>query len=217
MKKILICDDQEMVRAGLEVIVNADPNLEVIGTAENGAVALKMASAMRPDLILMDLRMPKVDGIEATRFIKRELRDVRILALTTYDADEWIFSALEAGADGYLLKDTPGKQLIRAILETLDGKTHLDPNIAGKVVRQLKTGRPVASYGKNELLDSLSQREIEVLKLVGQGFPNSDIAHQLSLSEGTVRNYISAILSKLQLVDRTQAAIFALRNGLADA
>lgn len=216
MKKIVICDDQEMVRTGLEVIINADPTLEVVGSAKNGAEGIELARDKRPDLILMDLRMPVVDGIEATRTIKKELTDIRILALTTYDADEWVFSALEAGADGYLLKDTPGKQLVVAILETLEGKTHLDPNIAGKVVKQLKTGRPVNYLGQSDLLSELSQREMQVLKLIGKGFLNGDIAHQLGLSEGTVRNYISSILSKLQLVDRTQAAIFALRNGLVD-
>jgi DNA-binding NarL/FixJ family response regulator len=161
----------------------------------------------------MDLRMPEMNGIQATRALRERHPEVGVLVLTTYDADEWVFDAVRAGASGYLLKDTPREGLVAAIEGTAAGETHVDPAIAGKLFRQVaRSPAPTAQ----PLAAELSARELQVLRLLARGLNNADIARQLFLSEGTVRNYVSAILSKLDVSDRTQAAVLALRHGLAD-
>jgi DNA-binding NarL/FixJ family response regulator len=211
--KILICDDQAIVCEGLSRILSTDPELEVVGITHNGEEVLNTIPTTHPDLVLMDLKMPVMNGVVATRKIKELYPDIRVLILTTYDDDEWIFDAIRGGAAGYLLKDTPPKDLITAIKGTVEGKSYIDPSIGAKVLHQ------VASKKKPDPLPTtftLSDREYEVLNLVAQGLTNADIAQKLFLTEGTVRNYTSEIFKKLGVSDRTQAAIVAIRHGLVD-
>jgi two-component system, NarL family, response regulator LiaR len=213
MIRVLICDDQEMVREGLRAILGTAPSIEVVGVAEDGAQAVELVQARQPAVVLMDLNMPGVNGIQATRIICEKFPAVRVLALTTYDADEWVFDAIRAGAVGYLLKDTPRAGLLKAIEGTAAGQTFVDPSVAGKLFTYV-ANRTVAT--NTAIADTLSQREREVLRLVAKGLSNTEIAGQLFLSEGTVRNYVSGLFAKLGVSDRTQAAVIALRHGLAD-
>jgi DNA-binding NarL/FixJ family response regulator len=213
MIRVLICDDQHVVCEGLRAILKTAPGIEVVGLASDGAEAVERASALRPDVVLMDLKMPVRNGIQATRELRARVPEARVLVLTTYDADEWVFDAIRAGAAGYLLKDATREALVAAIEGTAAGKTHVDPSVARKLFTHVAQGgvAPVSS-----LVQGLSDREREVLRLLGRGLSNGDIAEQLHLSEGTVRNYVSAILGKLDVQDRTQAAVLALRSGLMD-
>ncbi len=211
--KVLICDDQAIVCEGLSRILSSDPQLEVVGIAHNGEEALEMIRATHPELVLMDLKMPVMNGVIATRKIREAFPEIYVLVLTTYDDDEWIFDALRGGAAGYLLKDTPPKDLINAIKGTLEGKTYIDPSVGGKVLTQISAKKKPESLPSTF---SLSDREFEVLNLVAQGLTNADIAQKLFLTEGTVRNYTSEIFKKLGVSDRTQAAIVAIRYGLVD-
>jgi two-component system, NarL family, response regulator LiaR len=213
--RVLICDDQWIVCQGLEAILGSDPEIEVVGAAENGFQAVEMVEELGPDLVLMDLNMPGMNGVQATQRIKSAHPEVHVLVLTTYGADEWVFDAIRSGADGYLLKGTPRNALIAAVKGTAEGMTHVDPSVAGKLFKQVASSSappPAAA-----IIDALSDRELEVLRLLAQGMNNADIARRLYLSEGTVRNYISAILSKLDVADRTQAAVLALRYGLGQS
>ncbi len=214
MIRVLICDDQVIVCEGLRAILSTARGIEVVGVVHDGAQAVEMIPETQPDIILMDLKMPVMNGIQATRLIRQQHPQVRVLVLTTYDADEWVFDAIRGGAAGYLLKDTPREKLIAAIQETVEGKTHVDPAVAGKLFARV-AARDVEPPD-TLVADSLSAREREVLSLLGRGLTNADIAKRLYLSEGTVRNYVSSILAKLDVPDRTQAAVLALRYGLAD-
>jgi DNA-binding NarL/FixJ family response regulator len=213
MIRVLICDDQEMVCEGLRAILKSAPGIEVVGVAHDGAQALDLVSQAQPNLVLMDLKMPAMNGIQATRLLHERYPQVRVLVLTTYDADEWVFDAIRSGAAGYLLKDTPREALIAAVKGTVEGDTHVDPAVAGRLFAKIASS-PASS--NTSVADSLSEREREVLRLVARGLTNSDIAERLHLSEGTVRNYVSAVLAKLDVSDRTQAAVIALRYGLVD-
>jgi NarL family two-component system response regulator LiaR len=213
MIRVLICDDQEVVREGLRVILSSAPGLEVVGVARDGAEALELVAQTTPDLVLMDLKMPGMNGIQATRQIRNHYPSVRVLVLTTYDADEWVFDAIRSGAAGYLLKDTPGEELIAAVKGTVEGKTHVDPAVAGKLFTQVAQN---PAGPDTTIAVELSERERDVLSLLARGLTNTDIARQLHLSEGTVRNYVSAVFAKLGVSDRTQAAVIALRHGLVD-
>lgn len=213
MIRILICDDQDVVREGLHAILRTAPNMSVVGVASDGAAAIDLTVRHLPDIVLMDLNMPGMTGIQATRVIREKAPMVRVLALTTYDADEWVFDAIRAGAAGYLLKDTPRAGLIKAIEGTCAGQTFVDPAVAGKLFAQVaRTSAP----GDTTIANSLNAREREILKLLARGLSNTEIAARLFLSEGTVRNYVSSIFAKLNVSDRTQAAVIALRYGLAE-
>ena len=218
MIRVVICDDQEMVCEGLRAILGTATDVEVAGVGHDGAEAVDLAGQYRPDVVLMDLKMPGMNGIQATRQIKDRYPQVRVLALTTYDADEWVFDAIRAGADGYLLKDTPRARLIEALRGTATGATHVDPKVAGKlfarVAQQASLYTEATAGPKPAALRSLSERELEVLRLLARGLNNADIARRLYLSEGTVRNYVSGVLAKLDVADRTQAAILALQYGV---
>lgn len=213
MIKVLICDDQEIVCEGLQLILSSDAEIKVVGQAHNGLEALELMPAVQPDLVLMDLKMPVMNGILATRKIREKYPEVRVLVLTTYDDDEWLFDAVRAGASGYLLKDRPRSELLKAIKGTIQGDSFVDPAVAGKLLGQIAQNNP-PRQPPPEI--SLSERETEVLQLLAQGFTNADIAQRLYLSEGTVRNYTSAIFAKLNVSDRTQAVVLALRYGLVD-
>ena len=213
MIKILICDDQEIVCEGLRKILGSDPDIQIVGMAHDGHEALELIPTALPDLVLMDLKMPLMNGILATRQIREKHPQIKVLVLTTYDDDEWLFDALHSGAAGYLLKDTPSTTLIESIKGTMQGKTYLDPDIAGKVVSKSTTRVPTLPPPTNF---QFSEREKAVLRLLAQGLSNVDIAQQLYLTEGTVRNYTSEIFKKLGVSDRTQAAIAAIRYGLVE-
>jgi DNA-binding NarL/FixJ family response regulator len=213
MIRVMICDDQDLVCEGLKAILSTDSGIEVVGVANDGAQALELIPCLSPDLVLMDLKMPVMNGIQATRRIQQEYPQVKVLVLTTYSEDQWVFDAIRAGAAGYLLKDTPREALLAAIKDTIAGKSHVDPNVAGKLLDHIahKTASP-----DTILIESLSERELEVLRLLGRGLSNADIAARLFLSEGTVRNYVSAIFAKLGVTDRTQAAVLAIRFGVVE-
>ena len=209
--KILLCDDQAVIRDGLEMLLNLEKDFQVVGVAQDGAEAVDLAAQKQPDLILMDLKMPIMNGIEATREIRTKFPAIKILVLTTYDDDEWVFDAIRAGASGYLLKDTPRQKIVEAIRGTMDGKSFVDPAVAGKLLNQVASKQ---TQPTSILTDKLTERELDVLRLIAKGINNSEIANQLHLSEGTVRNHVSAILEKLGVSDRTQAAVIAIQHGL---
>lgn len=211
LMKILLCDDQAVIRDGLEMLLNLEKDIQVIATAQDGAEAVELAAQKKPDLILMDLKMPGTNGIEATRQIHARFPDIKVLVLTTYDDDEWVFDAIRAGASGYLLKDTPREKIIEAIRGTVAGRSFVDPAVAGKLLNQVASNQ---TQPASLLTDKLTERETDVLRLIAKGFNNGEIANQLHLSEGTVRNHVSAILEKLGVSDRTQAAVIAIQHGL---
>lgn len=211
MIRLVLVDDQEVVREGLRAILESVPGFEVVGVASNGAEGVEVVATNKPDIVLMDLNMPIMNGVEATRSLQRTHPDIPILVLTTYDAEDWVVDAVRAGAAGYLLKDAPRERLIEAIKGTTAGKTHVDPGVAGDLLARVAVAqRPEPGT----FADKLSDRELDVLRLLAKGMTNASIAEQLFLSEGTVRNYVSAILTKLHLEDRTQAAVMAVRHGL---
>lgn len=211
MIKILICDDQEIVCEGLHTILSASPDLEVVGTAYNGEEALHLIPDVNPNLVLMDLKMPVMNGVTATRKIKEQFPDVHVLVLTTYDDDEWIFDAVRSGAEGYLLKDTPPEDLVTSIIGTVSGKSYLDPKVAGKILADLSSSPHAATLPTNI---TLTEKEREILAYLTGGCTNAEIAERMFLAEGTVRNYTSLLFKKLGVSDRTQAAVLAIRYGL---
>ncbi len=211
MIRVLICDDQLVICDGLELILATDPELEVVGAVQDGAQAVDDVGRLQPDVVLMDLKMPGMNGIQATRLIRKQYPQVKVLVLTTFGDDEWVFDAIRSGASGYLLKGTPRAELIRAVKGTAAGATHVDPNVAGKLFAQVASA---PSSIETTLVSELSEREQEVLKLLAQGLTNAEISERLYLTKGTVRNYVSAILEKLGVEDRTQAALIAVRYGL---
>lgn len=209
--KVLICDDQAIVRDGLELLLKLERDINVVGIAQDGAEACELAAKLSPDLVLMDLKMPGVNGVEATRRICSELPGIKVLVLTTFDDDEWVFDAIRAGACGYLLKDTPREKVIEAVRGSVQGKSYVDPLVVGKLMNQVANKQ---EQPQTILTDKLTEREVDILRLIARGFSNADIAERLHLSEGTIRNHVSSIFSKLEVADRTQAAIIAIRHGL---
>ncbi|MGB7341374.1 MAG: response regulator transcription factor [Phototrophicaceae bacterium] len=210
MIKVMIVDDQALARDGLEVIVGSAPDIEIIGTAENGADALEKLAIRTPDVVLMDLKMPILNGVQATRHIREKYPNIKILVLTTFDSDEWVVDAIRAGASGYLLKDSPREDIIAAIQRTASGGTTVSPQITDTLYRVVKHGVAIDS----SISDDLNDREREILNLLANGLSNADIASKIHLAEGTVRNYVSSIFTKLNVSDRTQAAALAWRHGL---
>ncbi len=208
--RVLIADDHAIVREGLRWLLHTEPDMELVGEAADGVEALLRARSLRPDVIVLDLVMPRMGGIEAIQEIKKEMPNARILVLTSFAEDERLFPAIRAGALGYLLKDSSPQELLRAIRDVHQGQGSMHPIIARKVMRELQ--RPADRPRTDE---PLTAREAEVLSLVAQGLSNQDIADKLVVSERTVRSHISSILSKLHLANRTQAALYALREGLA--
>ena len=216
MVRVLICDDQTVVREGLAAILSTEPEIEVVGLAGDGREALALVPEAQPDVILMDLKMPVLNGIQTTQRLRQEYPEIQILVLTTFADEEWIFDAIRAGAAGYLLKDTRRDELVAAVKGTAEGKTFLDPDIAGKVMQRAAHGRPPPVRPELQA-ESFTGRELEVLDLVVQGYNNPEIARRLHLAPGTVRNYVSTIMQKLGVSDRTQAAVVALKRGMVDS
>lgn len=213
MIRVFICDDQAVVCDGLEMILSVDPEIDVVGTAYDGAEALEAIPEAKPDIILMDLKMPGMNGIHATREISKKHPEIKVLVLTTFGDDEWVFDAISSGAAGYLLKGTPRLELIRAVKGIVAGETYVDPGVAGKLFSYVAQSN---LQQDTTVADDLSEREMDVLKLLAQGLTNAEIAERLYLTRGTVRNYVSSILAKLGVEDRTQAALIAVRHGLVD-
>jgi DNA-binding NarL/FixJ family response regulator len=219
--RVLVVDDQRLMRDGIASLLSIQDNIEVVGTASNGQDALEQAGNLHPDVILMDVRMPVMDGVVATAQIRRQLPACQVLMLTTFSDDEYIIEALRAGASGYLLKDIPAQDLAKAVQAAHRGIYQLDPAVANKVVASLlnSPNPPPASLVANDIYEQavvidLTPREIEVLRLIAHGATNREIARELVVSEGTVKNHISNILNRLGLRDRTQAALYAHEKGL---
>jgi DNA-binding NarL/FixJ family response regulator len=211
--RVLLVDDQTLFRAGLRTLLSTRPEVEVVDEAGDGEEALRIAAQSRPDVVLMDLKMPRVDGVAATRRLRVQQPGCRIVALTTFEDDELVFEALRAGAVGYLLKDAPIERLVEAILAAARGESVLQPSVASKVLAELSrlSVQPAASPSA---LDRLSERERDVLRLLARGAANKEIAAALFLAEGTVKNHVTSILTKLEVGDRTQAALRARELGL---
>jgi DNA-binding NarL/FixJ family response regulator len=214
--RVLVVDDQTVVRDGLVLLLGLLPGLEVVGSAGDGEEALRLVGEAHPDVVLMDLRMPRVDGVEATRRIKAEHPSVQIVVLTTYSDDESVFAALQAGARGYLTKDAGADEIARAIDAVRGGDAQLDPSVQRRLVDALATGGNPARRRRADLPDGLTQREAEVLRLIAGGNSNAEIARELFISEATVKTHINNLFAKAGLRDRAQAVTYAYRKGLAD-
>jgi len=217
--RLLLVDDQALFREGLRTLLSVWPDLTVVGEANNGQEALDIASQCRPDVVLMDLRMPVLDGVAATRRLREKMPEVKIIVLTTFDDDDHVFDGLRAGAVGYLLKDVPSEKLVEAIRAAAEGKSFLQPSVAAKVVAEFARLTAVSpaiapTSPVQPLPEPLSDRELEILGLMADGLSNKEIARKLYIAEGTVKNHITNILGKLGVRDRTQAALKARDLGL---
>jgi DNA-binding NarL/FixJ family response regulator len=209
--RVLIADDQTLFRTGLARLLDEDPRVEVVGQAVDGADALKRAASLNPDVILMDLKMPNLDGAEATRRIVAEHPEIRVLILSTFDADSYVLQALRAGASGYVLKDSQPDAIVSSILAVISGERVMANAVANRVLDLLSgTASPKQFY------DGLTAREVEILKLLATGQANKQIARQLHISEKTVRNHVSHMYEKLHIYDRSQAVLYAVRKGLVE-
>jgi DNA-binding NarL/FixJ family response regulator len=211
--RVLIADDQALVRGGFRLILEAQNDIKVVGEAQDGEDALAQARGLRPDVVLMDIRMPKLDGLEATRRLLSGDGESRVLVLTTLDADEYVYEAMKAGASGFLLKDVRPEQLADAVRVVASGDALLAPVITRRLIEDF-VRRPPPGSGPPVELDELSNRELEVLKLIAQGLSNAEIAASLFLSEATVKTHVTHILGKLRLRDRVQAVVLAYECGL---
>ncbi|MFJ7629371.1 response regulator [Streptomyces sp. NPDC097595] len=212
--RVLVCDDQVLVRTGLATIIDAQPDLEVAGECGDGRTAVEMAGRLRPDVVVMDIRMPELDGIEATRLLAGAgvERPAKVLVVTTFNLDEYVYEALRAGASGFLLKDAPPAQLLHGIRTVHTGQALIDPEVTRRLVgRYAARIRPTAGTSSDI---PLTPRELEVLRLIADGFSNSEIAAALVISHETVKTFVSRILAKLGLRDRVQAVVYAYRHGL---
>ncbi|MBC1221154.1 response regulator transcription factor [Nostoc sp. UCD121] len=209
MIKVLLVDDQGLIRQGLRALLELEPDLEIVGEAENGEQAINLVAEIQPDVVLLDIRMPIMDGVAATKEIQKRFPKTKILVLTTFDDDEYVSAALQNGAMGYLLKDTPSEELAVAIRAVYKGYTQLGPGIVKKLLTQFSNGTPIHSTPVPSTLTELTPREKEVLRLIATGASNREIAQELYISEGTVKNHVTNILNTLNLRDRTQAAIWA--------
>lgn len=211
MIEVLVADDQAMVRSGLRLILEAEPDLVVVGEAENGEEAVRLTRMEQPAVVLMDVRMPVMDGLEATRQIVGTTSDTRVIVLTTFDIDDYVYGALRSGASGFLLKDAGGDQLVDAIRVVASGEALIAPSVTKRLIAEFAK-RPETAEVKG--LDELTERELEVLAHVARGLSNSEIAEALYVSETTVKTHVSHILSKLHLRDRVQAVVTAYESGL---
>jgi DNA-binding NarL/FixJ family response regulator len=211
---VMLVDDQKLMREGLRILLELEPDLQVVGEAGDGTAALEAYADCQPDVVLMDVRMPGMDGVEATWRLRERWPDVRVIILTTFDDEEYVFEGLRAGALGYLLKDVSGEDLADAIRKVAAGGALIEPSVARKVLAEFARLAPPARAPDKGLPDPLSVREKEILSCLSQGLSNREIAQRLSLAEGTVKNYVSGILQKLGVRDRTQAAVRARELGV---
>ncbi len=214
MIRVLIVDDQRLMRQGLKTLLELEPDMQIVGEAEDGQAALEQYEMAQPEVVLMDIRMPRLDGVEATRRLLARWPSGRVIILTTFDDDQNVFDGLRAGALGYLLKDVSGSELAEAIRTVAAGGALIEPSVARKVLAEFTRLAPASPASAEHLPDPLNERELEVLRLLAQGANNRQIAAQLFLAEGTVKNYISSILDKLGVEDRLQAALRGRELGL---
>jgi DNA-binding NarL/FixJ family response regulator len=213
--RVLLVDDQALFREGLETLLSVHRDIQVVGQASNGQEAIEVAAQVHPDVVLMDVRMPILNGVRATRRLKRAQPQCRVIVLTTFDDDEYVFDALRAGAVGYLLKDVASARLVVAIRAASRGESILEPSVAAKVIAEFtRVSSMVPSAQMEQLVEPLSERELEILGLIARGASNREIADQLFIAEGTVKNHVTHILGKLGVRDRTQAALKARELGL---
>ena len=214
--KLIITDDQRLMREGLKTILELEEDMSVVALAENGKDALDKAAQFNPDVVLMDIRMPVMDGVECTRIIKQCYPHIKVIILTTFDDDEFIIEALKNGATGYILKDLSSEKLVGAIRDAYNGNSIMQPEIAAKVISHIAGSSPIptgqAQQNEEVSASDLTDREKEVLRLVGNGMTNSEISKKLYISEGTVKNYISSLYSKLQVSDRSKLTLYAHQN-----
>jgi DNA-binding NarL/FixJ family response regulator len=212
--RVLLADDQALVRAGFRMILRAEPGIEVVGEAGHGLEAVELARALEPDVVLMDVRMPELDGIEATRRIVDGAAGPRVLVLTTFDLDEYVYEALRAGASGFLLKDAPEEQLIAGITVVADGGSLFAPAVTRRLIERFAGAAPTQTP---DVLADLTPRELEVLRLMARGLANAEIASELVVSEHTAKTHVAHILQKLDARDRVQAVVLAYESGLVRA
>jgi DNA-binding NarL/FixJ family response regulator len=215
--RVLVADDQTLVRDGFRMILDEQEDIEVVGEAADGLEAVAKARELRPDIVLMDVRMPGRDGLEATRELLRELPETHVLILTTFDLNEYVYEAMRAGASGFLLKDVPRRQLIEGVRTVAAGEALLAPAITRRLIEQFVKRPPASVRALPPQLESLTARELEVLKLVARGRSNTEIASQLYVSEATVKTHVAHALAKLDLRDRVQAVVFGYESGLVEA
>jgi DNA-binding NarL/FixJ family response regulator len=213
--RVLIADDEKLMRSGLRAILAAEPDIEVAGEAGDGREAIASAERLRPDVVLMDVRMPNLDGLAATERLLARVAGVRVVMLTTFDLDEYVYEALRAGASGFVLKDAPADQLLTAIRVVAEGQALLAPSITRRLIAEY-TRRPRAA-GRPDQLSELTERELEVMRLLAAGLSNAEIAEHLIVGEATIKTHVSRILAKLGLRDRTQAVVLAYESGLVQA
>jgi DNA-binding NarL/FixJ family response regulator len=211
--RVVLVDDQALVREGFRMILDAQDDIEVVGEAANGREAVRVARELVPDVVLMDIRMPELDGLEATRRVLDGSESTRVLILTTFDVDEYVYQGLRAGASGFLLKDSPRSRLLHAVRTVADGDELLDPAITRRLIEEF-VRVPRSGDGVPEQLSELSERELEVLRLIARGLSNTEIAKELYLSDATVKTHVANILRKLRLRDRVQAVVVAYETGL---
>jgi DNA-binding NarL/FixJ family response regulator len=214
MIRVLLADDQALVRAGFRMILKSEPGIEIVGEAGDGTEAVRLAAELDPDVILMDVRMPVMDGIEATRLIVDDEHGPRVLVLTTFDLDEYVYEALRAGASGFLLKDAPEEQLVAGIRIVAGGGSLFAPTVTRRLIERFAGAR---SSARPTSLEELTPRELEVLRLVARGLSNAEIAATLVVSEHTVKTHVAHILQKLDLRDRVQAVVLAYETGIAQS
>lgn len=213
--KVLLADDQSLIREGLKLILEMEGDMEVIGTASNGQEAFDLAGKLKPDVILMDIRMPECDGVIGTKRICEAYPDIKVIILTTFSDDQYIFEALKGGAKGYLLKDVQSEELAESIRAVVRGGVLIHPEVAAKMLKGLSPIKSIEEQNKDFKNEGeLTVRELEIVKLIGHGKSNKEIAAALYISEGTVKNHITSILSKLYLRDRTQIALYASQHRL---
>lgn len=216
MLNVLIVDDQELIRESLEIIINNEADMQVIGCAQDGYSGVRLALEKFPDVVLMDIRMPDINGTECIKLIKEKKPELPIVVLTTFNDDEYVYQSLKNGASGYMLKNSSSRDMVQAIKTAAEGGALINPDIAVVAIRFFSK-MANASFSNSEesiLPDTIQQNEIKIIRSIGRGLSNKEIAYTMHLSEGTVRNYISSILKKLGLRDRTQIAIYAVQNGL---
>jgi DNA-binding NarL/FixJ family response regulator len=212
---VLIVDDQALVRTGFRMILEAEGDLEVVGEASDGREAIDETLRLRPDVVLMDVRMPELDGIEATRrLLERDGVDAKVVMLTTFDMDEYVYEALQAGASGFMLKDVPPEQLVTGIRSVASGDALLAPSVTRRVIEEFVRRPPASVQRPPKEVDELTDRELEVLKLIARGLSNAEIAKELFVSETTVKTHVARVLMKLGLRDRVQAVVLAYESGI---
>ncbi|MRH45065.1 response regulator [Aquibacillus halophilus] len=218
MIKIMVVDDQELMRDGLATILELKPEICVVGVASNGQEAYEKVSELQPDIVLMDIRMPIANGVQGTRLISTAFPEIKVLMLTTFKDSELIFEALEEGASGYLLKDMPTDSIVQAIMTVYSGGMVLPKELTAEIFKEMKRNKSHDNFSSSAdtptIINELTNRELEVLNKLGLGLNNKEISEKLFISEGTVKNHVSHLISKLEVRDRTQAAIFAVRYGI---